>query len=240
MIFEPFKAKLKTSRIIIITAIIIICAVALQLHSALKRVSFTQKLVFVNNNTVNAHICSDGEAKFISLIIQYSIGLWIPAILLLVLHFVMYRKLRQEAQARMQMCTSDSSEQMKIILRTFTIIVITYNICLLPYSFVSVTRAYLLDFNQSTFLSYANLFTTLSYVLGRLTNLNSCINPLIYGQVHLKIYSVMKSAWRFVVDGVRKVIFGNSADEGHGNSTNIENSLPCRHGASVVTLESRL
>ena len=136
---------------------------------------------------------------FYDCIVTLTIGMWVPAIMLLTLHVVMYRKLQQQALMRKHSSTLDSTRQMRSIFRTFSIIIISFFICILPLSFLQFTIYYLLFSGQQKVLdAKANLLLTMQHIFICLQDVNSCLNPLIYGKVHHKIYSVMKNTWKCV------------------------------------------
>ena len=165
-----------------------------------------QGIYYVYNVTVKNQQCHSAgkpgvvKETFYDYILTYTIGIWVPALILLILHIIMYLKLQRQAQKRMHTSTLDSTQQMQSILRTFSIIMITFFICVLPLSFLTSYRFYLVFSGQrKTFDDNANLFSKMSYILTCLQNVNCCINPLVYGKAHYKIYSVMKSFWKSLV-----------------------------------------
>ena len=165
------------------------------------RMSFEEgRIYYIHHTLVLAPRCylscpKIEEILFYDDILVFSIGLWIPALTLMTLHVIMYHKLHKQAQIRTNNSTMDSTMQMKRIMKTFSVIVIAFYICMLP-------NAILFTYFTHTMISGKvmdmALYDTMSLTFYCLQNINSCLNPLIYAKIHLRIYSILKKGWTSV------------------------------------------
>ena len=204
-IFKPFKPKLKNTVIIITSIIIVVCSLALAIHVIVGghkswRISFQEgRIFYVQHTTVLASMCYFTYPKLdkillYSYILIYSIGLWFPAIILFTLHFIMYHKLKKEAQIRTNTSTMDSTLQMRRMMKTFSVIVIAFYICMIPHSILHTYLTHTVILGK---VMNRKLYYTMSLTFTCLQNINSCLNPLIYAKIHLKIYSALKRVWKY-------------------------------------------
>ena len=251
-IFKPFKPKLKNTVIILTSIIIVVCSLALAIHVIVGghkswRISFQEgRIFYVQHTTVLASMCYFTYPKLdkillYSYILIYSIGLWFPAIILFTLHFIMYHKLKKEAQIRTNTSTMDSTLQMRRMMKTFSVIVIAFYICMIPHS---ILHTYLTHTVISGKVMNRKLYYTMSLTFTCLQNINSCLNPLIYAKIHLKICSALKRVWHFVAS----CTFKTSSISQQSETSSIEmrggirkrESVNSQLSSSGDTVESRL
>ena len=196
---------MKNIYIILATVIILAFSDAVNIHRTVSghksiRILFEEgRIYYLKHTPISVQECSMITPKvnvlFYDVICTYSIGLWIPALILLTLHIAMYRKLQRQAQIRTQTSTMDSTQQMKQIMQTFSMIVIAFYICMLPHTFLSSYYAYTMTFHKSINIK---LFIIMNVMFTCLRNVNSCINPLIYAKIHRKIYVALKRLWDYL------------------------------------------
>ena len=81
---------------------------------------------------------------FVDIAVTYTIGIWLPMILVVILYVIMYFKLRDEAKLRSEnSCSYDSNLQMIKISRRFVVVVSVFHICYLPYTIQTIYGSYI-------------------------------------------------------------------------------------------------
>ena len=125
----------------------------------------------------------------INTFITHTLGIWLPMLLIAITYIAMYRKLKKEAQLAQNNSTQDSHAQLTQISQTFTIVLFVFYICYLPLSIQHVVYYYFRyserPINKSAYINYRAITQFLLYT-------NSCLNPIIYSKVHLKIYNYFR------------------------------------------------
>ena len=134
------------------------------------------------------------DMLFYDFILTYSVGIWVPSLILLILHIIIYRKLQKQANIRMHTSTMNSSQQMKKVVKTFYMIVIAFCVCMLPNSFLITYYAYTRTSGKSV---DPKVMYIMHLIFPCLWNLQSCLNPLIYGKIHHKIFLALRSALQY-------------------------------------------
>ena len=110
-------------------------------------------------------------------------------ILIALVYLLMYLRIKQEANQRRFNSSHDSSAQMSQVSRTFTIVVVVYFVCYIPTSILVVIQDYSLFVTEVISVhSYNNALPFTNLLLFS----NSCLNPLTYSKIHMKIYNVIK------------------------------------------------
>ena len=167
------------------------------------RISYKEGIIYyVQQKPVLTAKCSYTAPKkekilFYNVILTYTLGIWIPALILLILHIVMFRKLNEEAKIRTQTSTMDSKQQMKRIMKTFSLIIIAFYVCILPNLFFLTYKIYYtIHRNKRMDLK---LYDNMKLTFLCLQNINSCLNPLIYAKIHHKIYIALEIVWQYLV-----------------------------------------
>ena len=134
----------------------------------------------------------------INTIITFSIGIWLPMIMIVVVNILMYIKIRKQATKRKLSSSHNSSAQMVQISRTFMIVVVVYFVCYLPHTILHTMYD---SFHNATEFISNTAFNKANRVFNRalpFTNFllfsNSCLNPIIYSKIHKKIYDWIKVA----------------------------------------------
>ena len=191
-IFLPFKPRLRTRSVICVTIIIAVCSLAPSAYVA-TTTKLTRIHEIVRNTPVYHDICKvyeNNEQKLIYILIIYTIGVWVPIVIILVVHIAMYIKLHQQSRIRAQHTTTDTTAQMRRTLKIFVIVVFAFIICILPLTvfecIIIINRDY---FDSIPHLNKAHAFSI------PLCNLNSCLNPLIYAKIHSRIYKSIRWVW---------------------------------------------
>ena len=167
------------------------------------RISYKEGIIYyVHETPVLTAKCSYTAPKkekilFYNVILTYTLGIWIPALILLILHIVMFRKLNAEGRLRTQTSTMDSRQQMKRIMKTFSLIIIAFYVCILPnLLFMTHNIYYTIHRNKRMDLK---LYDNMKLAFVCLQNINSCLNPLIYAKIHHKIYIALRKVWQYLV-----------------------------------------
>ena len=81
-------------------------------------------------------------------IVTSTIGVWIPMLLIIIVHILMYLELKKQAEIRRRSSSQDSSAQLTQISQTFTIILILFYICYLPYNIRTAVQTYFRYINK--------------------------------------------------------------------------------------------
>ena len=153
--------------------------------------SIDRVISYYNKKTVFIEICnSTHRHRFFVRLILRLIAVWIPMVIIVLTHTVMFLKLKKEARIRSQSTSSDTSNQMQQISKTFLVTVIIFLVCLLPWSIIDCLRWKL---NDDTDTEFTVSLTRMNNYSLALANLNSCLNPFIYSKIHLKIWHWMKN-----------------------------------------------
>ena len=128
-------------------------------------------------------------------------------------------------------------------MRTFSIIVIAFYICMLPNSILMTYHTYSYVFNTGkridTTINYTMNFTFLC-----LQNINSCLNPLIYAKMHRKIYAALKRAWNYLATCMFQTCTTSQQSEPHSieiwEGARKRESVDSQFSNGGETVESRL
>ena len=192
-VFRPFSARISSKVVILISVIILVTSCVITLRYGL---SFRYEMNQIMNNYGLLYIydkCSDKEIINLELIINTfvtcSLGIWLPMILIGITYIAMYLKLKKEAQITQSNSTLDSQAQLNRISRTFTTVLFVFYICYLPLSVQHAIYYYFKYTNRTINESvYNNCWAISQFLLYT----NSCLNPIIYSKVHLKIYNCVR------------------------------------------------
>ena len=110
-------------------------------------------------------------------------------LLIVVVYILIYLKMKKQAQFRQRTASINSDTQMVQLSKTFTIVVLVYFICYLPSTISTVIIKYHLyshmRIENSIGYSARTIFVCLLFS-------NSCMNPIIYSKVHIKIYNLVR------------------------------------------------
>ena len=172
----------------LVTLSIILCSIALSIFEAVKA-SFKTNLEYIQNVLVYRNECTQedkGNILYVYYLIVNSIGLWIPFLLVMIIHIAMYLKLQKLALVRAASTSSDTQGQLQRISRVFLATVIAFYTCTLPLSVLSCLLF-------GSIVPDNNIMITAQNLSIALQNLNCCLNPFIYSKIHQKIYRGMKN-----------------------------------------------
>ena len=196
-IFFPFKPKLKLQFVLSATILIILCSVTMRAFAATKY-RFRRYLMYFKGTAIHVDKCfskmTESES-FYNNLIEASLSIWLPLIIITVIHVIIFIRLRKQAHARSHSSNTDSSQQMKRILKTFIVIVCAFYVCTLPktisYTYVCYLR--LQAAKKGIFLSNINkhIYLVHNYTI-HLMVMSSCLNPIIYSRSHEKVYRAIQ------------------------------------------------
>ena len=85
---------------------------------------------------------SSDKEYLIETLVTYFIGIWIPMFLTAIVYFLMYFRLMKHSEIRRNSFSQDSSAQLTKISRTFTIVLIVFYICYLPFTILFTWEAW--------------------------------------------------------------------------------------------------
>ena len=167
-----------------------ILSLVLKIYEAVKT-KFNRQQIYMKNMLVYRDSCDRnfrGYEFSMYAIFCYFIAIWVPMILVIIVHIAMYYRLKKQALIRARTSNKDTKGQMQQISKTFILTVIAFFVCLLPLSIINC-------------MIYSPKITPNIYLVGAyqfsipLANLNSCLNPFIYSRIHKRIFGGMR--WLF-------------------------------------------
>ena len=189
-IYKPFAGKLRTKFVLLISAVILAGSTAFTIKHQLSTIFKNNLMTYIDGTVYNYSICSWDVSKNDYLIFTL-LGIWLPMLLMAISHISMFSKLKKEAAIRQQYSTHDSQAQLAQISRTFTVVLLTFYICYLPYTIQNAVYALFAKgviknidfstFNIAAIMSNFLLFT------------NSAMNPIIYSKLHLRIFDSIRN-----------------------------------------------
>ena len=195
-VFQPFKAKLTSICIMVTCVVILTSSVLMQVFRCMKY-SCYRKIFYINGISVYARDCGvtfSTEEKFLEPLIKFTLGIYLPMIIVIVCHVAMYVKLRQQARFRAEsMNNNDSTKiQMQNLSRKFLLIVCVFYICMLPGTIIWLHFTYLMYTKQMVHWDkkyYYEIGVDISWAV---LNMSCCLNPFIYGQLHAKMLGFIR------------------------------------------------
>ena len=188
-IFFPFKPRLQTRLVVLVTLLVAIASVATRAFGA-SRCILRRRVIPVRKMPVYVYSCSSkltAEEKFTLFFIKNAIGLWLPITIVTVLHIAMYLKLKKQARIRAQCTSGNTTDHMQRTLKIFVVVVLAFIICTFP---LSVLKSIKLTHREYYFNSI--LLIDMHNFCIFLMAMNNCLNPFIYSKIHLRIYRGMK------------------------------------------------
>ena len=198
-IYQPFADKLKISLVLLLSSLIILASVALEMYKGLRYTSAGNQHLFIYETIYEYYDCinqDSDENRFANTTVTFVIGVWLPMSMIATIYGLFYMKLKQQAQIRRQNSSQDSRSQMMKISRTFTVVVLVYFICYLPHTILNIMHYYSQYANE---LISVDTFNRAIPFTNFLIFSNSCLNPLIYSKIHVKIHNRIKhyiTRWR--------------------------------------------
>lgn len=155
-------------------------------YSCIRRVYYIKGIsVYIDTCTVTF----DATEIFVESLIKFSVGIWIPMVIIILCHIAMYLKLQQQARFRSQSANdpNTTNTQMQVISRKFLLIVCVFYICMLPGTSIWLHYTYLLYTKQAESGDEKYFYDMGVDILWAILNISCCLNPFIYGQLHSKL-----------------------------------------------------
>ena len=185
-IYKPFKGKIRTRTVLLTMLLVITCSLALQMF-IIVQYNIKRALMYIKETSVYVDFChvhniSDKDWLVYN-VVASCIGIWAPMLLLIASHIAMFLKLRKEADTRARCTTTDTTQHLKNISKTFLVIVCAFYISVLPNTVLQILIAHYGTRQQVVGEVYIN-FSNYSILL---MNSNSCLNPIIYSKIHVRI-----------------------------------------------------
>ena len=185
-VYKPFADRLSARFVLLISTVILLGSCALNMKAGISFKYETGKLFYIEGATYEYTTCYINLSKkeyLIETLVTFSIGIWFPMLLILIVYILMYIKLKKQAVIRRNSSSQNSNAQMTQISRTFSIVLIVFYICYLPSTMLF---PYLIQsINTEDYDTVRAVFSVLLFT-------NSCLNPIIYSKIHEKIYKNMK------------------------------------------------
>ena len=184
-IYRPLARHLEKNIVILTSAFIIFCSLGLQLYEALHYSFHDNNLAYLKGTVYrywNCVIAMDYDTTLINAVVTFALGIWLPMLVTVPIYVCMYHRLHKQAKLRKQNSSHDADAQMRKILRRFTIVVIVFYLCFLPFTLIETYLNVLYFKNQTHKYSSKSQLQTLKCLMSLcmiLQNLNSCLNPVI-------------------------------------------------------------
>ena len=195
-IYRPFAAKLHKRFIILTSILILTCSFVLELKRGLSVRYVSNIHVYVSGTDYEYSDCFygiDPKDNLVITIISNTLGIWLPMFMIAAVYILIYIRLKKQAKLRRNNSSQNSYRQMRGISKTFTIILITYYVCYLPFTIqYTITTYFLASKREIDLKAYSMIHNFALPFTNFLMFSNNCLNPLIYGRIHLKIYSGIK------------------------------------------------
>ena len=212
---------------ILILVVIAAFSIGSQIYLAMKT-ELVRYLKYKNENAVNVYKCvpSENVNWFIVIIIGDLVGIYLPMLIVLVAHLLMFLVLREQAIRRSYTANTEISSQLQSISRRFVVIVCAFYICLLPKTILSNYHAYNVMSGEKR-MSKDHVVMKMKYLASPLLNLNSCLNPLIYAKIHTKFIPGLRWVLRRfngVVRGVTCCNLGSENGEVKGDDDTVKST----------------
>ena len=181
------------------------------------------------------------KEKFVEATITITLGIWLPMLLIAIVYILMYLGLKKQATIRRQNSSLDSQAQMNRISRTFTVILLVFYICYLPNTIQFVVNLYTIYNKKPIYLdAVADVSTFLQFS-------NSCLNPIIYSNIHQKIFICIRQ----FIEACRKKCYCVSqltccneqsttpqpTTQNNENNQNVPDHIAAYHGPEDINLQ---
>ena len=203
-IFRPFAEKLRAKFIIFCSTIILLGSFVLSLNYGLGLTYKSNTYLYVDGTIYGYSTCTlsmSAEDFFVDALIMYSLGIWLPMILIPIVYILTFLRLKKQAKVRQQNSTHDSNGQLSRISHTFTIVLVVFYVCYIPGSITYSILRYDLYVRKTI---SNDVYLTCHIISNFLTFSSSCLNPIIYSKIHVKIYKAFR---RFITSCVAKSPF---------------------------------
>ena len=179
----PFYTVWETRVIISLVAVFYLLAVILLLPN---------NIYMKYDNQTNMCIPSNVEAIMISSLIITILGTFIPMLCIMAIQFLSYKALQNSTTSTSIATNPTRIQQIQRANRTFAVVIVVFFAMTSPVGVVSVWIQYNAA-NNKDFLSDKRLLIAKISGISQMFLLgNSSANPLIYGQIHRKIWSILQ------------------------------------------------
>ena len=141
------------------------------------------------------------DVTFFNTLATNIIGIWLPMIIIVIVHIMLFWKLHKQSQAMRGHCHTSASgapSQLQRISKRFIIIVCAFFLCMLPGTIIQTYFAYLVYSRTEKEYQelYKNFFRSAVQISTSIMNVNSCLNPFIYGQIQMKLWKFALLPWK--------------------------------------------
>ena len=155
-----------------------------------------------NATTIAGHVChldwpGIGERLAYGTIwaILYEI---LPLMLIMGFNYTAFRILREQMKSFDGNSNTKRCSVLKKASKTFCLVAVAFFVCTLPAAIFQVTTRYLVVYDLEYVKRHMKDISRAHNYLVKLTNVNSCLNPVIYSKVHMKLWKLTHSLYRRV------------------------------------------
>ena len=192
-IYRPLSTKLNKKIVIFISVLILTFSFVLNLNYGLGLEYISNKFVSIDGVIYEYSICAILKNKekehLVYRFVSYTLGIWLPMLLIVIVYIFMYLKLKKQAEIRKRHSTQDSQRQLTQISKTFTTVLAVFYICYLPITLQEAISIYLEYFERAI---NTDVFNTANTINNFLLFSHSCMNPIIYSRIHRRIFDNMR------------------------------------------------
>ena len=191
-VYKPFAGRLSVKFVLLSLTVILIYSFALVLKWGLSVEYKVNLPTYVNGVFYRYHYCGiqmSEREKIINTFTTFTLGIWIPMLLIDIVYVLVYLKLKREARLREQSSTLDSQAQLTRISHTFTLVLAVFYICYLPWTIQYTVYKCLQYFKIP--ISWDALFTADIFTQSLLIS-NNCLNPIIYSKLHRRVFKFIQ------------------------------------------------
>ena len=163
--------------------------------------------IYINRSTYKYSICElpvKGHETLVFLITLATnlFGIWLPMVIIVIVHILLFRKLRKQARVRRHHISSThkAPSQLQSISKRFIVIVCAFFLCMLPGTVIQTYFAYLMYSETEKQYNdlYVSFFRSAVQISTSIMNINSCLNPFIYSKSKLNFLKRTSLPWKHV------------------------------------------
>ena len=198
-IYRPLARRLRADVFILVSVTSLCCSLLLQVYDGIHYKMLKNQLAYINGTTYEYSECTSQISNgnlLANTLLTFSLGIWLPMIVTAIVYVLMYFRLKKQAVKWKENTTLDANTQLTKISRTFVTVIIVFYICYLPATLLGATVAYLKR-HHINLKAYNVAWPITVYLM----NVNSCLNPMIYNKIHIRVYRAAKKTIRRVLDG---------------------------------------
>ena len=201
---------------LLLSAIILVASLGACIADYLRTYHVSGNFIYINERAYEYFDCfisieGKEDIHFLNTLATNIIGIWLPMIIIVIVHIILFWKLRKQSQAMRchsrTSATGGAPRQLQRISKKFITIVCAFFLCMLPGTIVQTYFAYLVyskDEKEYNDL-YVSFFRSAVQISTSIMNVNSCLNPFIYGQIQLRLWKYAIMPWKHLRNQINNI-----------------------------------